>query len=331
MAVSQQSRMRALKLALGVGLSAALLYAMFAQAPLAAVGRALASAAPEWIAMAVLAVAVAYALKVLRWLVMLRGLGAHAGVHEASIGLLGSVALNNVLPFRAGDVIRVLAFEKITGLPPSQQAGTLILERLLDLLSLCLIVFVTMTLADITLSDPRIGWALQLGSLAAIAAIVVLVVAPRPLQSLTHWGVARVPALRRVGEIAVRLLGAIHTLTRWRLLLKAGVLSVCAWTCEGLAFVAVGRSLGLTHAAAGDWLAMGAGTLSTMIPSAPGYVGTFHYFTALVVSAFGAERGAAAAYAILIHGILWLATTSAGFLLLASSPLRTAKSAVAKG
>lgn len=323
--------MRALKLALGIALSGVLLYAMFSRAPVEAVGRALASAAPEWIAMAVLAVAVAYALKILRWLVMLRGLGASAGVHEASIGLLGSVALNNVLPFRAGDVIRVLAFERITGLPPSQQAGTMILERLLDLFALCLIAFVTLTLADITLSDPRIDLVLRFGTLAVVAAIVVLVVAPKPMAALVQWGGAKVPALQRVGEIGVRLLDAIHTLTRWKLLLKAAGLSVCAWVCEGLAFVAIGRSLGLMHNAAGDLLAMGAGTLSTMIPSAPGYVGTFHYFTALVVSAFGADHSTAAAYAILIHGILWLSTTSAGFLLLASSPLRGAKSAVAKG
>jgi glycosyltransferase 2 family protein len=67
-------------------------------------------------------------------------------------------------------------------------------------------------------------------------------------------------------------------------------------------------------AAAG--LSLGAGTLATLLPSSPGYVGTFDYFAALGLTAYGASLGAATAFALLVHLVLWVPVTVLGFALL---------------
>jgi uncharacterized membrane protein YbhN (UPF0104 family) len=59
---------------------------------------------------------------------------------------------------------------------------------------------------------------------------------------------------------------------------------------------------------------LAAATLATLVPSSPGYVGTFHYAAALTMEAAGMGRDAATAAAILIHGVLWLTTTAIGLL-----------------
>jgi hypothetical protein len=81
-------------------------------------------------------------------------------------------------------------------------------------------------------------------------------------------------------------------------------------------------AIGIAASPEAALLALSVGTLSTIIPSSPGYVGTFHYFTARAVSGFGASEVGATAFAILIHAILWLSITASGFLLLALSGLR---------
>lgn len=310
---------RALKLALGLGISVLFLYATLAAVPFAAVGDALRAARPEWIALALMSIAIGYAFRILRWSTMLRSLGGRPSARDAATGFLGAVAFNNVLPFRAGDMIRVVAFERLTGVPPSGQVGTLVLERLLDLLVLMLILFATLSIWQVSVLDAALIASLRLAALAAAAAILLFIAAPRPLTLLVRWIESRLPRLRRSGEALLRLAGAVHALSRPVFLAKVTLLSILGWLFEGGAFYCVGRALGIAASPEAALLALGVGTLSTIIPSSPGYVGTFHYFTARVIAGFGIGAAPAAAYAILIHALLWLSTTAAGFTLLALS------------
>jgi hypothetical protein len=70
------------------------------------------------------------------------------------------------------------------------------------------------------------------------------------------------------------------------------------------------------------WFAAATGTLATLIPSSPGYVGTFDYFAILGLTAFGAPRVLATAFAMVVHLILWLPVTLVGaaFLIAPGAP-----------
>ena len=61
---------------------------------------------------------------------------------------------------------------------------------------------------------------------------------------------------------------------------------------------------------------MATGTLATLLPSTPGYVGTFDYFAMLGLTAFGAARDVATAFALSVHAVLWAPTTIVGLVLL---------------
>jgi uncharacterized membrane protein YbhN (UPF0104 family) len=67
---------------------------------------------------------------------------------------------------------------------------------------------------------------------------------------------------------------------------------------------------------AAPWLSLGAATLATLLPSSPGYVGTFDYFATLGFTAYGASAALATAVALLTHVLLWLPVTVAGFIAL---------------
>lgn len=314
---------RALKLGLGLAISALFLWALLRSVSLAEVGATIAAARPSWIAAALGFLLLAYLLKILRWTAMLRSLGAQVGIRQTAAPFVGGVAFNNVLPFRAGDVLRVVAAQRFTGVPRSGQLGSLLLERLLDLFTLMLILFATLTVWSIDLRDTALLDGLRLAAGAVAAAIVLFLFAPRPLRWIVRRGETAAPKLRPVGEAFLRLSDAVQTLSRPLLLARLTLLSLLAWLAEGAVFYAVARALDLTDSIAAALLALSVGTLSTIIPSSPGYVGTFHFFTARLVTGLGAPADAAAAYAILVHAILWVSTTTAGFLLLAGTGLRT--------
>jgi uncharacterized membrane protein YbhN (UPF0104 family) len=153
-------------------------------------------------------------------------------------------------------------------------------------------------------------------ALAGVAAIVVFLAAPAPIRMVVRAVDARAPRLKPAGEILLRLSEAITALSDPALLLRLAGLSGLAWLCEGSAYVAVAHSLHVAHTLPAGLLALGLGTLATSIPSSPGYVGTFHYFAALALTELGTDPAQAAAFAILIHALLWVSTTSAGLLLM---------------
>ncbi len=74
---------------------------------------------------------------------------------------------------------------------------------------------------------------------------------------------------------------------------------------------------------------LAAATLATLVPSSPGYVGTFHYAAVLTLEAAGMGRDAATATAILIHAVLWVTTTAIGLLCWLHLLYRTARRPVA--
>ena len=317
-----RSPVRALKLGLGLAVSAAFLYATLRTVPFSRVLAVLGDARPEWIAIALGFIALAYALKIYRWMTMLKGLGSTVGLREAAVPFLGGVALNNVLPFRAGDVIRVVAFQRFTGIPASGQIGSLVLERLLDLLVLMTFLFATITYLEADVLDAALLAALKLAALAVAVGILLFLAAPGAIRTVVRSAEKRVPRLRRAGDALLRLSAAVATLSRPLLLVRVVLVSILAWLAEGGAFYAVGQALGVAATPEAALLALSVGTLSTIIPSSPGYVGTFHYFTARTLVGSGASEIGAAAFAILIHALLWLSITASGFCLLAISGLR---------
>jgi len=63
-----------------------------------------------------------------------------------------------------------------------------------------------------------------------------------------------------------------------------------------------------------------------MIPSSPGYVGTFDFFTSSGFSAYGMDLTDALAAALVVHAVLWLPLTGIGLGYLAVASVRSRRS-----
>src|SRR5262249_2755584 len=97
------------------------------------------------LAAAVLLLALGYSVRIVRWWVMLRA-GDPTFKLAAGVGpLLVSVAVNNVIPFRAGDALRVVGFRKHLAATPVRVLATLLVERMLDLTVLLALFLVGIT------------------------------------------------------------------------------------------------------------------------------------------------------------------------------------------
>ena len=312
---SSESKSRWYIPVIGLAVSAIFIWLIASRLSAGQIIGALSAAKWEAVPLGLAALAAGYSVRITRWWCMLRIAAPRLAWSSCASVFLMSTAANNVLPLRAGDVARIFAFRGRPGLEPSRVAGTLIIERLLDLLVLLAIFAAVLPLLPdgsvlATLRTPA-AWA----ALAAGGVVLVLFALPFFERSVLRELEARTPE----GSILRRLLRAVATLSQTiaslgspRTLFLLIVLSVIAWAFEGGVYLIAARALELPGGATVAIFALAVATLSTLLPSSPGYVGTFHFFCMQAAMIFGASDAGAAAFAVLAHLMLWLPTTLAG-------------------
>lgn len=298
-----------------------------------AVRRILESAAVFPLVLGLVALAADMIVRVIRWWCMLRVFEPELPLASCFRPFLSSLALNNTVPLRAGDLVRAFGFRSSLCSPPARVLGTLVIERVLDMLVLLGLFFgglLGVAVGAVPRTYVAAGAAVGVTCIVAVLILVLMpdqvgrlmrrVLAHRALAARS-WGAKAATA----GEHFFESLTVLRSPGRAMQLLG---LSVLAWTLEGAMFAAVATSLHVGGAPLAPWFALSTGTLATLLPSSPGYVGTFDYFAMLGLTAYGASRAAAAAFALLVHLLLWLPITLVGSLfLLAPAPRRAAETA----
>ena len=132
------------------------------------------------------------------------------------------------------------------------------------------------------------------------------------LRVCEHRALAARDWSRPAQKYVTQFLSALDVLRTPRLSLGLLALSVLAWICEGGVFALVAYGLNFSGDTIAPWFAAATGTLATLIPSSPGYVGTFDFFTMQALIAYGASASVAGAFAVVVHTVLWLPLTIAG-------------------
>jgi uncharacterized protein (TIRG00374 family) len=274
---------------------------------------------------ALLSLASGYTMRVLRWYTMLRTSGAQMSRKACIAPLVGSVALNNVLPMRLGDVMRALVFPAAIGVARAAATGSLVMERLFDLMTLlaCLAIGVVLS-AGTHLSAWTGTVAMVLAAIGGTSLTLVFFFSDR----LARWcaGVAlrmsseRQARRRRVFAAGRDLLRSFDAMSRLPVLVMLFGYSALVWTGEAGVYWALLAGFGLEAGPATALIVMSIATLSTLVPSAPGYVGPFHLAAFAAISMLGGTQGQAASFAVLSHLALWLPTTLAGAIFILLNP-----------
>jgi uncharacterized protein (TIRG00374 family) len=313
-----------LRFLLGVGCAAFFAWLIARQIDAGQLRRAFSGAVPHWIAAALLAFCVGYAARIQRWRVMLGVDNPALGWRDCAGPLLGSFAANNVLPLRSGDLLRAFAFNARLGTGSGTVVATLFVERLLDMLMVLVLLGTTLALFGMEASRfAGVGSLVLVAGAAAILLILLLPQAFSPLALGAGRAVARVvPGLgtKLQGGI-LKSLATLGHLSRGSTMVQLVAWSVLAWIAEGCVFWCAALALPTVTGPLAGWLALPVGTLATLIPSTPGYVGTFDYFTVKAMTELGNTTAAATAYALLVHALLWLPPTLVGGLYLLLHPV----------
>jgi uncharacterized protein (TIRG00374 family) len=267
---------------------------------------------------------VAYALDFLlrayRFKLLLEGTRHEIRFLPTVAPFVASFGINDILPFRLGDGFRVFWFHDRLNLPLGRVLGAMLLERLLDLVTIVLLACLALMAIDAEVSDlvlERLRWVM----IACSVGGVLILFSPLALSRLGE-------RLRQSRRRTIALIGAgiasmsdaikeAGTLGRMSRLIA---FSLLIWLLESVLALAVWVSLDGTVS---EWLkpffAFTIAMLGTLVPALPGHFGSFDYFGVLSFQAVGVDRDFAAAVILLLHLLLWLPTAlfAIGWLILA--------------
>ncbi|WP_157976622.1 lysylphosphatidylglycerol synthase transmembrane domain-containing protein [Parahaliea mediterranea] len=270
-----------------------------------------------WLALALGFLALGYSCRILRWRRMLQPLNPDLGMMHCGIPLLASMAVNNLLPLRAGDMLRCFGFSNWLQVPSGAVLATVLVERALDMV--VVILALGLALRFFSLGGGALGMVQYSGILLFALAAISLLLLLRPallapvLARLTRLaGILGPDRQARVENHCQPLLDTLIRLSNRGAMPCLMGYSVLAWLFEGASYWAIARSLSTLPLPEAAWLAMPVGTLATLLPSSPGHVGTFDYFAQLATVAVGNPLAEATAYVLVVHVALWLPTTLIG-------------------
>ena len=258
------------------------------------------------VALAMTMMSFALFLRAVRWRVLLstdRSVSVPLAFWATSAGYLG----NNLLPARAGEVVRTLMISAQTGMSRTFVLTTAFSERVVDA-----IVLITISAVVLLTLPERPGWLADAArpfailGLLGIAAIALL----PAFESFWFRFTVRIPmrpAMREKLEHVLRqgLQGIRSFHDRWRL---ASFLFFTAviWCLDGLTTIVGARAIGVSIDLPLAFLLVAGLGLGSALPSTPGYIGIYQFVAVSILTPFGVSKNNSIAYILLYQAMNYL-------------------------
>jgi glycosyltransferase 2 family protein len=322
-----------LRLGVGLALGGLFLAILANSVDLASVSGLLARAAWLPLLVALAAYAVDFVLRALRfWLLLGPAAPDAPRFWKTASPFVASFGISDILPFRIGDAFRVYWFHRKFGYPIWQLVSAMLIERVLDLVSILLLGSAALLAVDSSI-PAAVMRQFQIVLTATTLLCLFVLLSPAVLDRIASWverGFKQKLLLIACGAMrsAAAAIRSIGSLKRMASML---VMSVFLWLLESVVMLGAWISLGGQPT---QWLkpfvAFAIATLGTLVPALPGHFGSYEYFGVLSFDFLGVDQTMAMATVLLAHLVLWLPTAMFGVVWLLASKDRLSRPVEAK-
>lgn len=243
------------------------------------------------------------------------------GITNIFKALMTGYLFNNIIPARAGDIVRVYHLNKNEGKSKSHLFASLIAERLGDMLFLmCLLSLVLISYPGLPTWLKNSGFVAGVVTLSAFIVLWIIywkgkIVIPAIIARLTFLS-DRIA--NRLNEMTGSALTGLKGLFHFNSLFYFTLLTVLLWVLEVITAYIVAEAFGLNLAFGNILFIIIVITIGTLIPSSPGFIGTYEFFGVQALQILGVSGGSALSFVIVLHAVNWLAASIIGGICLMS-------------
>jgi uncharacterized protein (TIRG00374 family) len=318
---------RAARAALGLGISSVFIVFFLRNTDFSGVGDAFAAAD---IALILIAIGVYFAglyVRAIRWHYLLRHVKPIAPHKLFPIMAIG-FGTNNVLPFRAGEVVRAHTLYRRHGIARATGISSIFMARVYDGLMLTVFLAVGVVASVVDFEGMTYAGDLLVAAMAFLifgvgsAFVLIYLIASHPQRAadLVRARSKRIPGLRRRNLAWLdSLIEGLGATGERDLFLGAIWTSALAWGLEALMYYLVGEAFGLGLPFPVYLLVAAAANIIITAPTTSGGVGPFEWATKEVLLIYLAGSGSeesAIAFAASLHGLVLIPIALVGLLFL---------------
>jgi uncharacterized protein (TIRG00374 family) len=263
-----------------------------------AVSGALGRISPAWLVAGALTAIVVHACMAARWFVLVGR--THGMSYADAFDFLAISALSGlVLPPRLSDVARAVVAGRYHATSSTNLFGTIVIERLLDVVALVLFGAGVLALMDVP--APLLGALLVLLAIALAAVVVLWIGEGGPIGAAARWAIRVRGPGTRLARIAEQFLAGTGVIRDRRIVPLAFLITIVGWAAAAAAAGLTVRAFGVPAPwFAGAFLIVLI-NLAGILPSPPSGVGVYHYAAMLGVSPWIEDDSAAFAFALVSH------------------------------
>lgn len=304
----------ALRGLIGIAISVAAIWILLQSVDLDAALAILGQADPTWVLAMIVVETLDVASRAARWRALLAPIAPVPYARVLGFTYIGYLA-NNVLPARLGELVRSALLGTREGLSRTTVLGTVVVERIVDaaiVVAVAAVAVVLLSVGGIVATAVLLGAAFV--GLLVLGLIAGLVFHRLPGADRLARFVARWPI---IPNLAARLRDGLAVAGRASTVAVAIGFSLVAWTMSALTFMFGGMAVGLELTFVEAALLTSGVALATIVPSGPGYVGTFELTAVAIATTLGADPDRAFAMALLVHAIILAGTSVGGVIALA--------------
>jgi uncharacterized protein (TIRG00374 family) len=265
--------------------------------------------------------------RALVWMTLLKFKKRVSWLHSFEAIIIGYMG-NNILPFRMGELMRAYAMSKKEGLSKTFTLASIVLERLLDIISLLIFfvaLFLTARLAD---------WLVLSGVVVFVFLIFMIILVylaatnawnfSSMLTRLLRYLPARIAhQAERITESFIQGLGLVKNGPHAVELILLSLFAWSVWTV-GTYFGLKAFHLDLPLTA--PLLLVVVIHTGVMIPSSPGFIGVFQYLCVVSLSFFAVPKETALSFSVVLHAIQFVPVTLLGWFYLTRMHLSLSRS-----
>lgn len=241
-----------------------------------------------------------------------------------SVGL----TVNNLLPLRAGEVVRPWYLSRETGASGTALLGTVVLERVVDTMTIILLAGVVIALWGASSDGVLARGAILLLPLALLPAGFLVWLRARPEQVIGFAKRLLAFFPSRLTDLVERILWQFHTglgsLRGGAHLVWIGIDSLLIWFVgSAIPFIAAFWALDIDlgsplETLVAAWATLVAVAFAVALPAAPGFFGIYHAAAKWALLRFGVSAKTAVACGTLVHAVMWVTITVIGLVVLRS-------------
>jgi uncharacterized protein (TIRG00374 family) len=280
---------------------------------IAEVGRALKTADYIYLLPLIALVVLNFALRTLRWGTLFGNTNVPSKSNlfvAMMIGYLG----NNILPARAGELVRAYVLGKRSGSSKSKALATIMVERIVDLLVVLFLFPVLLFFYPVTRWLAQAGMVMGAIGFAAAAFMASLMIWGPHLLTWTLRRLEFLPkgVLVRIEAVGNDFVAGVHGFRKPRQVLSFLSYTAVIWSMEAVSVWLIARAFSLPLSIGESLFVIMVIGIGMMVPSSPGYIGTYEFFATSALALLGVTGGGALSFALMLHAVTFLGASFLG-------------------